>query len=128
MIIGNGIDIVEVDKMRELIDKWGDKFLKKVFTKKELDYSKQKKFFYKHLAARFACKESVLKAFGDAKVGIELKNIEVLNDRRGKPEIVLHAEAKDFAKKVKVNKIAISISHTDNFALASAIVFTGDKS
>lgn len=122
MIIGNGIDIVEVKRMKEVIERWGDKFLNRVFTKKELAYSKEKKFFYRHLAARFACKESVLKAFGDAKIGIELKNIEVLNDKRGKPEVVLHAEAKDFAKSVKVEKIAISISHTDKFALASAIV------
>ncbi len=123
MIIGNGIDIVEVKRMKEVIRKWDNRFLNRVFTKKELAYSKEKKFFYRHLAARFACKESVLKAFGDAKLGIELKNIEVLNDKKGKPGIILHSDAKEFAKKMKIKKISISISHTDNFALASAIIW-----
>ena len=85
MIVGIGIDIVEVRRIKGALNRWGEKFLKRVFTQRELDYANTKKFLYETLAARFACKESVLKAFGDTRIGAQLKNIEILNDSKGKP-------------------------------------------
>ena len=102
---------------------WGDKFLSRVFTKKELSYVNKKKFSHENLAARFACKESVLKAFGDTRVGISLKNIEILNDSKGKPEVMLHGEAKKFASDNKLGKIIVSMSHTSNYAVSNAILW-----
>ena len=75
------------------------------------------------MAARFACKEAVLKAFGDTRVGIRLKNIEILNDSKGKPEVILHREAKEFANKNKLDKIIVSMSHTNNYAVSNAILW-----
>ncbi len=122
MISGIGVDIIEVDRIKKALDEWGDKFLKRVFTDRELSYARTKKFSQENLAARFACKESVLKAFGDTRVGIQLKNIEILNDQKGKPEVVLHGEAKEFAEKNNLTNIMVSMSHTNNYAVSNAIL------
>ncbi len=127
MIVGSGIDIVEVERVKKALDTWGERFLKRVFTQRELDYANRKKFSHESLAARFACKESVLKAFGDTKIGIQLKNIEVLNDSKGKPEIVLHAKAKEFAAKNCLGNIIVSMSHTENYAVSNAILWRKDR-
>ena len=127
MIIGTGIDIVEVSRIKKAMDMWGEKFLDRVFTKKELSYANKKKFSHENLAARFACKESVLKAFGDTRVGICLKNIEILNNSKGKPEVVLHREAKIFADKNNLDSIIISMSHTSNYAISNAILWRNGK-
>ena len=126
MIIGTGIDIIEVSRIKRALDMWGDKFLNRVFTKRELSYANKKKFSHENLAARFACKESVLKAFGDTRVGVRLKNIEVLNDSKGKPEVILHREAKRFADKKNLNKIIVSMSHTNNYAVSNVILWRNE--
>jgi holo-[acyl-carrier protein] synthase len=123
MIVGTGVDIIEVWRVKKALDSWGERFLKRVFTQRELDYVNTKKFSHESLAARFACKESVLKAFGDTRIGIQLKNIEVLNDSKGKPEIVLHGEAKEFADKNHLDNIIVSMSHTGNYAVSNAILW-----
>lgn len=127
MIVGTGVDIIEVQRVKNALDTWGERFLKRVFTQRELDYVNTKRFSHESLAARFACKESVLKAFGDAKKGIRLNNIEVLNDSKGKPEIVLHAEAKEFAARNRLDNIIVSMSHTSNYAVSSAILWRNSR-
>jgi len=127
MIVGTGVDIIEVDRIKKALDEWGDRFLTRVFTQRELDYANTKKFSHESLAARFACKESVLKAFGDTRTGIQLKEIEVLNDPKGKPEIVLHGEAKEFADRNRMDNIMVSMSHTSNYAISNAILWRGSK-
>ena len=98
MICGYGVDIVEINRIKRLSKEWGDSFLKRIFTEKELDYSKKKKFSHQHLAARYAAKEAVLKAFGDRKSKlINWKDIEVKNLWSGRPTIDL----KNSAKKLK---------------------------
>ena len=123
MIVGTGVDIIEVKRIKKAVDLWGEKFSKRVFTQKELDYAEKKKFPHQTLAARFACKESVLKAFGDTRVGIRLRNIEILNDPKGKPEVVLHKEAKEFARINDLDNIIISVSHTRDYAVSNAILW-----
>ena len=123
MIVGIGIDIVEVRRIRGALNRWGEKFLKRVFTQRELDYANTKKFLYETLAARFACKESVLKAFGDTRIGAQLKNIEILNDSKGKPEIILHGEAKEFACKNQLDNIIVSMSHTSDYAVGNVVLW-----
>ena len=127
MIVGTGVDIIEVERIKKALDEWGDRFLARVFTQRELDYANTKKFSHESLAARFACKESVLKAFGDTRTGIQLKEIEVLNDPKGKPEIVLHGEAKEFADRNRMDNIMVSMSHTSNYAISNAILWRGSK-
>ncbi|MBU3911840.1 MAG: holo-ACP synthase [Candidatus Omnitrophica bacterium] len=123
MIIGIGVDIIEVWRVKKVLDKWGELFLKRVFTQRELDYANTKKFSHETLAARFACKESVLKAFGDTRIGARLKNIEILNDSKGKPEVILHGEVKEFADKNQLDNIMVSMSHTNNYAVSNAILW-----
>ncbi|OGX09109.1 MAG: holo-[acyl-carrier-protein] synthase [Omnitrophica WOR_2 bacterium GWA2_47_8] len=113
-ILGTGIDIIEIERVQKAIDRWGDDFLHHVFTKEEIDYAQKRKFPTQHFAARFAAKEAVLKAFGD-NAHISWKDIQVANDKHGKPVCVF----KD--KKFK-NNILISISHSKNYAVASAII------
>ncbi|MEE8317438.1 MAG: holo-ACP synthase [Candidatus Omnitrophota bacterium] len=127
MIVGTGVDIIEVWRVKKALDSWGERFLKRVFTQRELDYVNTKKFSHESLAARFACKESVLKAFGDTRIGIQLKDIEVLNDSKGKPEIVLHGEAKEFADKNHLDNIIVSMSHTGNYAVSNAILWRNSR-
>ena len=123
MILGTGVDIVEVFRMRDAINKWGDIFLSKVFTKKEIRYSNSRRFSFQHFAARFAAKEAVIKAFGEPRKNpIRWTQIEVLNDEEGKPLIEFHDEALKLKKKKKVDEVVVSMSHSKNYAVANAIL------
>ena len=113
MIIGSGVDIIEVDRVKKAIKKWGDNFLKRVFTDEELSYAKNRRFPYEHLAARFAAKEAVLKAFSDRQ--IDFKDIKIINNGVGKPICQLKNNRDN-------TQIIISISHTKDYAVASAII------
>ena len=126
MILGYGVDIVETDRIKRLALQWGDSFLKRIFTEKELSYSKKKKFSHQHLAARYAAKEAVLKAFGDRKNKlINWKDIEVKNVTSGRPVIDLKRSAKKLKNKLGIDDIILSISHTKDYAVAGAILLKG---
>ncbi|MFH1856772.1 MAG: holo-ACP synthase [Candidatus Omnitrophota bacterium] len=123
MIQGTGIDIIEIDRVKQAHKRWGDSFLKKVFTKKELDYSFEKRFPYQHLAARFAAKEAVIKAFGNGWENfVSLNLIEVSNDKDGKPRIILNGGFKKLYAKRNLNDIVVSMSHSKKFAVANCIL------
>ena len=123
MILGAGVDIVEIDRIRKAAGKWKDKFLTRVFTDNELKYASGKKFSYQHLAARFAAKEAVLKAFGDASINsMEWRNIEIVNNKDGKPFVRLTGEARKTLDKMGAGEIIVSLSHTKNYAVANAIL------
>lgn len=123
MIVGLGVDIVEVPRIKEAVTRWKDAFLKRIFTDNEINYSQNKKFTYQHLAARFAAKEAVLKAIGDASIQrIEWHNVEVLNDEFGKPYIRLSGEAQKIKESKNITDIIISMSHTHKHAVANAIL------
>ncbi len=113
MIIGTGVDITEVRRLQQAVQKWGDVFLNRIFTKDELENAKTRGSLYQHLAGRFAAKEAVFKALGDAK--LNFKDIQILNDKDGRPHcVILNSQAK------KVD-IQVSISHVKNYAVANAI-------
>ncbi len=114
MIYGTGIDIIEVERIEKAITKWGKGFLYHVFTDEELVYARKHRYPNQHFAARFAAKEAVLKALGD-NTTVNWKDIRITNDKNGKP--VCSYRNKKFTK-----KILISISHTKNYAVASAII------
>ena len=114
MILGTGIDIIEVERIAQSIKKWGDNFLNHVFTPNEIAYAKKNRHPSQHFAARFAAKEAVLKAIGDNS-HVNWKDIEISHNKHGRPICVY----KD--KKFK-HKILISVSHTKNYAVASAII------
>jgi holo-[acyl-carrier protein] synthase len=123
MIIGTGVDIVEIARIKKAARNWKARFLSRVFTDRELAYSRRKKFWHQHLAARFAAKEAVLKAFGDKSINsMEWKEIEVVNNKDGKPLVRLSGEALAAKRRRRVKDIIISLSHTKNYAVANAIL------
>jgi holo-[acyl-carrier protein] synthase len=120
MIIGTGVDITEVKRLRQAIEKWGDSFLKRVFTEEELERASERGSLYQHLAGRFAAKEAVFKALGDAK--LNWKDVQILNDKQGKPC------CKVLNTKGRYVEVHISISHVKNYAVANAIITKKSKS
>ncbi len=114
MIHGMGIDIIEIERIEKALKRWGRSFLTHVFNKEEIDYAQKHKHPNQHLAARFAAKEAIVKAIGD-NAHIGWKDITILNDHNGTPYCKIN-------KKKFNKKIFISLSHTHNYAVASAII------
>lgn len=113
VIIGSGIDIIEISRIKKAVDRWGDEFLSHIFNPEEIAYSSRQKNPYQHYAVRFAAKEAVFKAVGDLK--LSWKDVTITHDSDGKPVCVHRSPG--FSK-----KILISLSHCKEYAVASAIV------
>ena len=122
-IIGHGIDLVEIARIKKMIDSHGQHFLDRCFTPAEQMYSRnQPKRTIEHLAGRFAVKEAVLKAIGTGwSQGISWVDVEVVNNVDGKPTIRLAGKCSTIAQSVGIDVWHISISHTETHAMASAI-------
>jgi holo-[acyl-carrier protein] synthase len=121
MIYGTGIDLVENDRIGKVIEKWGNKFLSRVFSDREIDYCGRHAQAHIHYGARFAVKESFLKAMGiGLGRGVKLKEIEVMNEVGGKPNLLLYGGARRVYEAAAIKKNHISITHTKSYA--SAIV------
>ena len=121
-IFGIGIDIVETERIEDSIEKYGDRFLDRVFTAGEKEYCGRMKFASRHYAARFAAKEAIAKAFGTG-IGSNLSwnDMEILRDDQGKPYVELSGDGAAFAESVGISQIMISLSHSDNHAAANAV-------
>lgn len=121
MKIKCGTDIIEIDRIKDSIEKFGESFLNKVFTKNEIQYCESKKVQkYQSYAARFAAKEAVFKAVStllDDKFSICWKDIEVQNDSQGRPYVNLYGE-----NLKNIEQIDISVSHCNSYAVASVVV------
>ena len=113
-----GIDIIEIDRVRRVIARWGENFLRRVYTEPELKLYHQKP---SSLAARFAGKEAVVKALGVNNKGIRWREIEILSDSYGKPSVHLHGKAQNQANNLGLNNIAISLSHSKEYAIACVV-------
>lgn len=122
-----GIDIVEIRKLEKASKKWGKSFLRRVYTEKELSYARARRYPYQHLAARFAAKEAIFKALGEVeKDFVGWKNIEILNDPQGKPVVHWHGKAEQIRRKRGLKGAVVSLSHTENYAVANAmLIFNG---
>ena len=128
MIIGVGIDIVEVRRVEFLLKKWGKRFLARVFLPQEVAYCQRKKYAAEHFAARIAVKEAVLKAFGEGWTErIDWKDILVKRTRKGQPEIELLGQGEKLRKKLKVGKVLVSISHAREYSVAQAILVAASQ-
>ncbi|HHW00911.1 MAG TPA: holo-ACP synthase [Clostridiaceae bacterium] len=118
-----GVDIVEVSRIRQSLENGGEAFKNRVFTEKEIEYCESKKSAkYQSYAARFAAKEAVSKAFGTG-IGqyISWKDIEVVNDEKGKPNVVLSDKAKELFYSINGVDISISLSHCNDYAVAYVV-------
>ncbi len=120
MVEGLGVDVVEIARLRQVIDRWGDHFLGKVFTGREIAYARGRKNSLHHFAARFAVKEAIAKAVATGwGSGFRWKDVEVENDGRGKPSVVLGGTLKSLLEGANVQ---VSISHSETVVVGVAIV------
>ena len=120
-ILGTGNDLVENARIAASIEKFGDRFLNRVFLPGELAYCGTMRHPTPHYAVRFAAKEAVAKAFGcGITERIGFLDIEVTRNEAGAPAIVLHGPARDLAAEHGISKIFLSLSHTDNYSVANA--------
>jgi len=122
LIQGIGIDILKIERIKEAINKGGERFVRRVFTNLEINYCNKKRLKYQHFAVRFAAKEAVFKAFGTGwQKGFRWVDVETLNDKLGKPMINLFGKTKELAEKMKIKRIHVSLAHSANYAIAQIV-------
>jgi len=121
-IVAHGIDLVDCPRIEGMVREHGERFVNRVFTAAEQAYAAANKDRIEKLAGRFAAKEAVLKLMGTGWRGkIAWTDIEVVNNRAGQPEVNLCGEVKKIAERLGIKHISVSITHTANFAIASAV-------
>jgi holo-[acyl-carrier protein] synthase len=123
MIVGTGIDITEVARIAASIERFGERFLRRVFTEGEIRYCDSKQNRAERYAARFAAKEAALKAIGTGwKRGVAWKDVEVQREPSGRPLLAFHGKAAEIAQQLGVRQTALSLSHTAEHAIAQVIL------
>ena len=123
MIVGTGIDITEVPRIGESIERFGERFLRRIFTEEEIRYCEAKANRVERYAARFAAKEAAMKALGTGwNFGIRWQDIEVFRPPGSRPSIRFHGKAAEIAKRLQMRNVALSLSHTPQQAIASVIL------
>jgi holo-[acyl-carrier protein] synthase len=123
MIVGTGIDIAEVPRIAESIERFGDRFLRRIYTEGEIQYCASKANRVERYAARFAAKEAAMKALGTGwSRGVRWRDIEVVRQPGGRPTLKFHGKAAEFAARLSAKNIALSLSHTPEQAIASVIL------
>jgi holo-[acyl-carrier protein] synthase len=122
-VLGIGVDLVDCARIQHSLDRFGDRFLRRVFTDGEIEYSASMKFPARHLAARFAAKEAVSKAFGTG-IGKAMgwRDIDVRKKDSGEPYLVFSGGAEELARLKGVTSSLITLSHTDNHAMACVVL------
>ncbi|MCK4752248.1 MAG: holo-ACP synthase [Planctomycetes bacterium] len=120
--IAHGIDLVDFPRIEEMVKRHGERFLDRIFTPAEQAYADSNENGVEKLAGRFAAKEAILKLIGTGWRGkIAWTDIEITNTPTGQPEVTLTGEVKKIADKLRIEDISVSITHTANFAIASAV-------
>ena len=128
MIIGSGIDLVEIGRIQHSVDRYGQKFLNRVYTAAEQAYCLRKKKAAESLAARFAAKEAGAKALGTGiSYGVNWLEIEVVREPSGRPTIRFHGRAAQIAARLGATRAALSITHTAELAMASVVLEDGPE-
>ena len=113
-----GVDIIEIARIESAVDRWGTRFLHRIYTESELEICGKKP---SPLAVRFAGKEAVMKALGTGTKGISWREIEVLAEPSGKPVVHLYGKAQNKAESLGLDELAISLSHSMEYAVACAV-------
>ncbi len=126
MVIGIGTDIIEIDRIKDSIEKNGDRFLSKIYTPTEIEYCQSKANKYQHFAARFAAKEAVYKALATGwQEVLSWQDIEIFNESTGMPVVTMRGKLKEFLSDDK--SLKISISHSKNYVVCVAIIYKMDS-
>lgn len=122
MPIAHGIDLVNLDRIEQMIERHGERFLERVFTARERSDATTVKNRIEKLAGRFAAKEAIMKLVGTGwRDGVAWTDIEVVNNPLGRPEVTISGKIKELAETMGLGPITLSITHTGNFAMASAV-------
>jgi holo-[acyl-carrier protein] synthase len=121
MIYGIGIDIVKIERMKAVVEKWGQRFLEKVFTDGEIAYCYKRKIPYLSLAVRFAAKEALIKAIG-SEIPVSFTDIEVLNANTGKPFLKWGGKVGDFLNANGIRTAHLSLSHEHDYGIACVVL------
>jgi len=123
MIVGTGIDIAEVDRIRQSIERFGRRFIERVFTADEIRYCESKANHVERYAARFAAKEAAMKAIGTGwDHGVTWHDVEVRRLPGQRPTMVFHGKAAEFFAKLGATRAQLSLTHTKEFAMAQVIL------
>jgi len=125
MIVGTGIDIAEVPRIAQAMERFGARFLQRIFTESEMRYCDSKANRVERYAARFAAKEAAMKALGTGwNHGVRWRDCEVTRQSGGRPTMTFHGRAGEFASRLGVKNIAVSLTHTAEQAMALVILET----
>ena len=123
MILGIGVDIVEIDKLRLAMIRRGERLRDRAFTRSEIDYCEGRANKFQHYSARFAAKEAVFKAIGTGwRDGVSWQDAEVSNQMNGKPMLLVRGRTLELANLMGARKYWISLSHTDQYAVAQVVL------
>jgi len=125
MILGVGTDVIEVVRIKQAVEKYGERFLRRLFTPAEIEYCSARKNSALHYAGRFASKEAAFKAMGRGWGGeISWKDVEITNLGSGAPQITFHGKALEVITEKKMTRAHVSISHIEDIATAIVILET----
>jgi holo-[acyl-carrier protein] synthase len=123
MIVGTGVDLAEVPRIRASIERFGARFIERIYTPAEIAYVERKANRYERYAARFAAKEAGMKAIGTGwRHGVKWQDFEVANLPSGKPTLRLHGVAARVADKLGVRNVSLSLTHTAELGMAHVIL------
>ena len=123
MILGTGIDLAEVPRIRAAVERYGPRFIERVFTAKEIAYVERKANNFERYAARFAAKEAGMKAIGTGwRRGVRWQDFEVTNLPSGRPTLTFHGVAAEFARRLGVERVHLSLTHTEQYGQAFVIL------
>lgn len=123
MIVGTGVDLAEVDRIRAAIERYGPRFVERVFTPREIAYVERKANRFERYAARFAAKEAGMKAIGTGwRGGVRWQDFEVTNLRSGRPTLEFHGVAAHVAGRLGVKAVSLSLTHTASTGMAMVIL------
>lgn len=114
----NGVDMVEISRIRSVADRYGERFLRRIYTEGEAIYCRGR---VPQLASRFAAKEAVMKALGTGVRGVKWREIEVVRQTGGPPTIVLHGMARARAKRLGIDCLVVSLTHSQDYAMAFVV-------
>lgn len=121
MIYGIGIDLVEIERLREVIGKWGERFLGRIFTEGEIAYCKGKTDIYPSMAIRFAAKEALIKAVGGG-AQVSFRDIEIISVDGGKPRLEVRGKLREFFDKEGIRGVHLSLSHEKDYGAACVVL------
>ena len=123
MIVGTGVDLAEVPRIQASIERFGEKFIHRIYTPREIAYVERKANKFERYAARFAAKEAGMKAIGTGwRRGVTWQDFEVANLPTGKPTLLLHGVAAKFAERLGVKNVSLSLTHTRELGMAHVIL------